>query len=70
MVTDGMTATEALTAATATGAKILGLEKDLGHIRNGSLADLVAVPGDPTRDIGVTAKVAFVMKNGVVYRTP
>jgi imidazolonepropionase-like amidohydrolase len=70
MVADGMTATEALTAATATGAKILGLEKDLGHIRNGSLADLVAVPGDPTHDIGVTAKVAFVMKNGIVYRTP
>jgi imidazolonepropionase-like amidohydrolase len=40
----------------------------LGTLEAGKLADVVAVPGDPTADIRVTQKVFFVMKDGVVYR--
>jgi imidazolonepropionase-like amidohydrolase len=68
MVTDGMTAVQALTAATATDARILGHAADLGRVRPQMLADLIAVSGDPTQDIGALAHVVFVMKAGVIYR--
>jgi imidazolonepropionase-like amidohydrolase len=70
MVRDGMTPVQALTAATATDARIVRHEADLGRVRAGMLADLVAVNGDPTRDIGAVEHVVFVMKGGVVYRRP
>ena len=70
MVRDGMTPLQALTAATATDAHILRREADLGRIRTGMLADLVAVSGDPTRDITAVEHAVFVMKAGVVYRRP
>ena len=70
MVRHGMTPAEALTAATAVNAKILRSDAELGHIRQGMLADLIAVAGDPTRNIEVLANPSFVMKNGVVYKRP
>lgn len=70
LVQDGMTPVQALTAATATDARILGHAGDLGRVQVGYLADLVAMPGDPTQDATVAARVDFVMKAGVVYRRP
>lgn len=68
MVRDGMSATEALHAATEVDAKILRADKTLGRIAPGYFADIVAVKGDPTKDISATRDVSFVMKNGQVYK--
>jgi len=68
MVRDGMSAPRALLAATAVDAEILGLEDEIGRIRPGLQADLVAVAGDPTRDISAVEHVRFVMKGGRIYR--
>jgi imidazolonepropionase-like amidohydrolase len=70
MVRLGLTPVEALTAATATDARILRREADLGRLGPQMLADLVAVSGDPTTDIAAIEHVVFVMKGGVVYRRP
>ncbi len=70
MVQHGMTPIAALKAATAVDAELLGLAKSIGTIEPGKLADLVALPGDPTLDITATARVAFVMKEGAVIVPP
>lgn len=70
MVRAGMTPAEALRAATAVNAEIIGMADRIGVIREGLLADLVAVKDDPTVSIETVRNPVFVMKDGVVYRTP
>jgi imidazolonepropionase-like amidohydrolase len=65
----GMTPMQAIVAGTMNGAKLLGWENRIGSLAAGKLADIVAVPGDPLRDIHVMEKASFVMKNGFVYKT-
>jgi imidazolonepropionase-like amidohydrolase len=67
MVEYGMTPAQAAIAATSGNAAIFGLD-DRGSIREGLLADLIAVEGDPTQDISALRRVRFVMKGGEVVR--
>ena len=69
MVKGGMTPAQALIAATASGADLLGLSDKIGTLEPGKLADLVAVPGDPLKDIRQTEKVSFVMQGGRVVKS-
>jgi imidazolonepropionase-like amidohydrolase len=64
----GMTNMESIMAGTLNGAKLLGWDQHLGTLTTGKWADIVAVEGDPLKDIHNMQKVAFVMKNGVVYK--
>ena len=68
MVKYGMTPLAAIQAGTLHGAKLLGWEGQIGALKPGYFADVIAVQGDPKEDISALEKVAFVMKGGVVYR--
>ena len=70
LVNYGMKPVEALRSATSSAAKILRLDDRLGSIKSALLADLIAVEGDPTRDIKSLRSVKLVMKGGVIYREP
>ena len=64
----GMTPMAAIQAATSKAAQMLGMAGELGVVAPGAYADIVAVSGDPLKDIKVLERVAFVMKDGKVYK--
>jgi imidazolonepropionase-like amidohydrolase len=64
----GMAPAAAIQAGTLNAAKLLGWEKNAGSLERGKWADVVAVPGDPTRDIRVMERASFVMKAGKIYK--
>lgn len=68
LVEAGMPPLETIQAATVEAAKLLKIDESLGAIERGNLADIVAVKGDPLEDISLMHKVAFVMKDGVIYK--
>jgi imidazolonepropionase-like amidohydrolase len=63
-----MTPMQAIQSATVNAADLLGWSDRVGSIRTGRYADIVAVDGDPLRDITQLEHVTFVMKGGVVYK--
>jgi imidazolonepropionase-like amidohydrolase len=70
MVQFGMTPLAAIQAGTVNGAKLLGWEGQIGVLKAGCLADIVAVSGNPLEDIAALQKVSFVMKGGAIHRRP
>ena len=68
MVEFGMTPMQAIQSATSRAAELLGMSGKLGVIAPGAYADIVAVTGDPLKDIKVLEKVGFVMKDGKVFK--
>ena len=68
MVDLGMAPIDALRTATSNDADLLGIAQKVGTLEKGKLADIIAVPGDPTADITATERVSFVMKEGKIIR--
>jgi imidazolonepropionase-like amidohydrolase len=68
MVAYGMPIAAALKSATSVAAKVLHMENQIGAVKAGLYADVVAFDGDPTKDLSALRRVKFVMKNGVVYK--
>ena len=67
---NGMTPMEAIVSATRSAAEMLDMSDRVGTLETGKLADVVAVPGNPLNDITAMQRVAFVMKDGVIYKRP
>lgn len=70
MVEYGMKRIDVLRADLINGAKLLGWSGQIGELRAGYLADVIAIQGNPVEDITALRKVTFVMKGGIVYRRP
>jgi imidazolonepropionase-like amidohydrolase len=70
LVDYGMRPIDALRAATSVNARVFHLDGEVGTLRPGLLADLIAVDGDPTRDISALRRVRLVMKGGTLVRSP
>lgn len=68
MTEAGMPILEAIHCATVNASELLGASDQLGSVEKGKLADIIAVDGDPSKDVNVMGKVKFVMKDGVVYK--
>lgn len=68
MTEAGMPAMAAIQSATIEGARLLGVEDELGSIKAGKLADIIAVEGNPLQDINAMGQVRFVMKGGQIYK--
>jgi imidazolonepropionase-like amidohydrolase len=68
MVEAGMPAMESIQSATITNAMILGMETEIGQVKKGFFADIIAVNDDPTKNIKTMENVVFVMKDGKVYK--
>ncbi len=64
----GMSPIDALKSATSNDAELLGISGKVGTLEKGKLADIIAMPGDPTQDITATERISFVMKEGKVIR--
>ncbi|MCH8344284.1 MAG: amidohydrolase family protein [Planctomycetes bacterium] len=68
MVEAGMSETEAIVSATVSAAQLLGLSKEIGTIDAGKAADIIATTGNPLDDISALQHIAFVMRNGTIYK--
>jgi imidazolonepropionase-like amidohydrolase len=68
MVKYGMTPMQAIQSATSSAADLLGHSDEVGSVKTGKFADLIAVSSDPLQDISVLEKVSFVMKDGKIYK--
>ncbi|RYY25636.1 MAG: amidohydrolase family protein [Chitinophagaceae bacterium] len=64
----GMPVLETIKTATVNASQLLGIDDVLGSVEKGKIADIVAVEGDPTKDVQAMGRMRFVMKNGVVYK--
>jgi imidazolonepropionase-like amidohydrolase len=69
LVEFGMTPMAAIQSATSNAAEMLGMSGQLGVLAPGAYADIVAVPGDPLKDVKELSNVSFVMKDGKVFRS-